>query len=203
MKVAKEYAGRVTFCVSKEEEYLSELKDLRLDDSGEDINVGFFAKNKLRYAMTPTEDFNEQVLKDFVEDVLNGRVKPTLKSQTPPARNEGPVVTVVGDTFEDLVTKADKDVMIEFYAQWCGHCKSLEPVYRQLAEDFSDDKRVVFAKIEATSNDFPEEFEVSGFPTIYYIRKEMKGQPNLYSGDRSLEDLKKFVESMVKRREEL
>jgi len=46
------------------------------------------------------------------------------------------VKVVVGDTFERLVLDDSKDVMIEFYAPWCGHCKKLEPVYKKLGKKF-------------------------------------------------------------------
>ena len=41
---------------------------------------------------------------------------------------------VVGETFDEIVNDPTKDVLIEFYAPWCGHCKNLEPIYRELGE---------------------------------------------------------------------
>lgn len=41
---------------------------------------------------------------------------------------------VVGKNFEEIVNDPEKDVLIEFYAPWCGHCKSLEPKYNELGE---------------------------------------------------------------------
>ena len=43
------------------------------------------------------------------------------------------VKVVVASTFNDIVNDPTKDVLIEFYAPWCGHCKSLAPKYEELA----------------------------------------------------------------------
>lgn len=43
---------------------------------------------------------------------------PFLKSQEPPESQTGPLVTVVGKTFKDLVIRSEKDVFVEFYAPW-------------------------------------------------------------------------------------
>ena len=40
---------------------------------------------------------------------------------------------VVGRNFDEIVNDDSKDVLIEFYAPWCGHCKQLEPKYSELA----------------------------------------------------------------------
>ena len=39
---------------------------------------------------------------------------------------------VVGKNFDEIVNDNTKDVLIEFYAPWCGHCKQLEPKYTEL-----------------------------------------------------------------------
>lgn len=41
---------------------------------------------------------------------------------------------MVADTFDEIVNSPEKDVLVEFYAPWCGHCKNLEPKYTELGE---------------------------------------------------------------------
>lgn len=44
---------------------------------------------------------------------------------------------LVAENFDSIVNDDSKDVLIEFYAPWCGHCKSLEPKYKELGEKVS------------------------------------------------------------------
>jgi len=137
-----------------------------------------------------------------------GDATPKVKSQPVPKKSSGPVTVVVGKTFHKLVLDSSKDVLIELYAPWCGHCKKLEPIYRDLAKRFKDVKQLVIAKMDATANDSPEPYTASGFPTIYFAPVGKKHSPVSYSGDRSLKDLEKFIRdhatvSLARAKEEL
>uniref|UniRef100_A0A8C0JQ46 Protein disulfide-isomerase A3 n=1 Tax=Canis lupus dingo TaxID=286419 RepID=A0A8C0JQ46_CANLU len=44
------------------------------------------------------------------------------------------VKVVVAENFDEIVNNENKDVLIEFYAPWCGHCKNLEPEHKELGE---------------------------------------------------------------------
>ena len=85
-------------------------------------------------------------------------------------------------------------MLVEFYAPWCGHCKALAPKYDILAKLYVDAghaDKVTIAKVDATTNDVPD--EIQGFPTIKLYKAGDKKNPVTYSGSRSIEDLIKFV----------
>eukprot|EP00475_Leptophrys_vorax_P005923 TRINITY_DN1359_c0_g2_i1.p1 TRINITY_DN1359_c0_g2~~TRINITY_DN1359_c0_g2_i1.p1 ORF type:complete len:528 (+),score=116.19 TRINITY_DN1359_c0_g2_i1:93-1586(+) len=128
----------------------------------------------------------------FVADFKAGKAEKVIKSEPIPADNSGPVKVVVAKSIDDVVFKSGKNVLMEFYAPWCGHCKSLEPIYKEVGEAFANDPDVVIAKMDATANDVPQDkFSVKGFPTLYLYTSE--GEVVSYSGDRGKASLIDFV----------
>lgn len=53
------------------------------------------------------------------------------------------VVTLKDSTFDAVVMDASKDVLVEFYAPWCGHCKNLAPIWESLAKTFANENDVL------------------------------------------------------------
>ncbi|XP_063781262.1 protein disulfide-isomerase A4 [Pseudophryne corroboree] len=206
LEVAKEFP-EYTFAISNEDDYVSELKELGLSDSGEEVNVAILDANGKKYAKEP-EEFDSDSLRDFVLAFKKGKLTPVLKSQPIPKNNKGPVKIVVGKTFEDIVMDVKSDVLIEFYAPWCGHCKSLEPIYNDVGKKYKSTQNIVIAKMDATANDIPsDKYKAEGFPTIYFAPKHNKHNPIKFEGsDRDLEGLSKFIDEHItksKRKEEL
>lgn len=122
-------------------------------------------------------------------------MKPRVKSQQIPRKQTGPVVVVVGKSFEKIVFDPHKDVLIELYAPGCGHCKQLEPTYKELAKRLKSEKDVIVAKMDATANDSPANYLASGYPTIYFAPSNRKDNPVLFEGNHTLEELLAFVKT--------
>jgi len=182
----------IVFAVADESYHLFET--MGFGETGEDVNVGCLKDKEVKYPMDMEDGFDDDTFSDFIQAYKKGKIAPKYKSEKPPRKNNGPVKIVVANTYEQIVGDKTKDVLIEFYAPWCGHCKSLEPIYKQLGEKFKKlSPDVVIAKMDATANDKMPGYEVSGFPTIYFAPKNAKDKPISYSGDRSLEDLEKFI----------
>jgi protein disulfide-isomerase A1 len=137
-------------------------------------------------------DFSKQGLVQSLQDFKDNKLQIHHKSAPVPATNNEPVKVVVGETFQSLVLTADKFVLLEAYAPWCGHCKKLEPVYVELAEKVKSNPDIVIAKMDATENEHPM-MAVTGFPTIRLF-KPNDPTPVDYQGDRSLNDLIQFIE---------
>uniref|UniRef100_A0A0N5A4U9 Protein disulfide-isomerase n=1 Tax=Parastrongyloides trichosuri TaxID=131310 RepID=A0A0N5A4U9_PARTI len=197
LKVAKKYkSSKYSFAVADETEFERELAEIGLGDSGLEHNVIVFGYDGKKYPMDP-EKYDgdiEENLENFMKDINSGKVKAHFKSAPVPKEQKGPVKVVVGSTFTSVVYDETKDVLIEFYAPWCGHCKNFEPQYNELAEKFKKSQpNLIIAKMDATENDPPLNFKVEGFPTIYFAPSGKKEIPIKYTGNRALEDLESFM----------
>ncbi|KAH6832790.1 PDI-like 1-1 [Perilla frutescens var. hirtella] len=128
----------------------------------------------------------------WVKDFKDGNVQPYRKSEPIPEVNNEPVKVVVADTLQDMVLKSGKNVFLELYAPWCGHCKKLAPILDEVALSLENDADVVIAKIDATANDIPSGvFAVKGYPTLYF--RSSTGNLLQYDGDRTKEDIIDFI----------
>jgi len=108
-----------------------------------------------------------------------------------PAPPQGPseVVVLTDGTFDDTVRNSGIGWFIEFYAPWCGHCKSLAPTWERLARGTKGRYKV--AKVDCTTEtELKTRFGVEGFPTLKFINDS---QVYDYAGDRSLKYLKRFA----------
>lgn len=103
--------------------------------------------------------------------------------------------TLTDSNFESIAGDNKKGVFVKFYAPWCGHCKTLAPIYEKVADDFSRDPDVVIAKIDcdaANGKATSSKYGISGFPTLKYFPSGA-AEPIDYNGGRSEEAILAFI----------
>ncbi|DAZ96178.1 TPA: hypothetical protein N0F65_012368 [Lagenidium giganteum] len=146
------------------------------------------------------EDGLSKDLVDFEKRYFAGDVAPLLKSADPVDDADEAVKVIVGKDFVERVIDSDKDVLLEFYAPWCGHCKALAPKYEELAEKFSDVDSIVIAKMDATENEVDHPgVDVKGFPTILFFPANDKQNPVVYWGARDVDGFTDFLKKNARK----
>ncbi|XP_071794780.1 protein disulfide-isomerase A3-like [Asterias amurensis] len=192
MKIAKKY-NELTFAIASKAEFAREMDGLGFAVDSDAVNVAAWGPDGDKFKMEEEFTTDGKALDAFVAKFVAGEIPNHLKSEPIPEPNDGPVKVVVGNNFKDIVMDETKDVLIEFYAPWCGHCKNLEPKYNELGEKLKDVEHVTIAKMDATANDSPGQYAVSGFPTIYWAPANDKNNPRKYQGGREVDDFIKFI----------
>jgi protein disulfide-isomerase A1 len=101
-------------------------------------------------------------------------------------------VLVLDDKNFDEELKNHQTILIDFYAPWCGHCKTLEPEYEIAAEILKNNNPPVYlGKVDATvNNELAMKFSIEGFPTIKLWHK---GEYKEYAGGRNSRDIVNWV----------
>ncbi|KAH6636937.1 thioredoxin-like protein [Chaetomium tenue] len=117
-----------------------------------------------------------------------------LASLAAAAAAKSAVLDLIPDNFDNVVLKSGKPTLVEFFAPWCGHCKTLAPVYEELALAFEHSKdKVQIAKVDADAEKaLGKRFGVQGFPTLKFFDGK-SDKPTDYNGGRDLESLSAFI----------
>ncbi|ANG64833.1 MULTISPECIES: thioredoxin TrxA [Marinobacterium] len=79
------------------------------------------------------------------------------------------IVNVTDASFEEEVLKAERAVLVDYWAEWCGPCKMIAPVLEEIAKDYEGKLKVCKLNIDE-NNETPPKFGIRGIPTLMLFK---------------------------------
>ena len=79
------------------------------------------------------------------------------------------VIHVSDNEFNDKVLKADRPVLVDYWAAWCGPCKMIAPLLDEVAKDYAEKLTVVKLNIDDNPQT-PQHYGVRGIPTLMLFK---------------------------------
>ena len=74
-------------------------------------------------------------------------------------------LAITDASFEEVVLKSDKPVVVDFWAAWCGPCRMVGPIIEQISEEYKD--KAVVGKVDVDANqEFAAKYGVRNIPTV-------------------------------------
>ena len=105
-----------------------------------------------------------------------------------------PAIDMTTESFEETITNNDI-VFVDFWATWCGPCKSFAPIYESMAEKYPD---IVFAKVNTEEQqELAAQFQIRSIPTLMIFREKviLFSQPGMLM-EQQMEELIKQVKEL-------
>ena len=78
-------------------------------------------------------------------------------------------ISVTDDNFDTEVLKSSKPILVDFWAEWCGPCKSISPIIEELASEYEGKIKICKLNIDE-SPETPAKFSVRGIPTLLLFK---------------------------------
>lgn len=195
--VAAKHKGKMVFVtVSPAEEQITEYFGVSKEDMPAIRLVDMRESGMKKYIYDkPITD--EASINAFCEDFAHKNLTPVLKSEDEPQDQEGVLKTIVSKSWTREVMESENDILVKFYAPWCGHCKELAPKYEALATKLKPvAEKLTIAQINYEANEVTD-VEVDGFPTLRLYPGGDKHTPKEYTGERSAEAIEAWLQKEV------
>lgn len=207
-ELAKKHRGELNFVGIDSRKFGRHAENLNMKeqfplfaihDMDKNLKYGLpqLAKEEFEKLKTAAKVETKEITK-LVDNFLSGKAKAIVKSEPVPTVQESNVYKLVGTTHDKIVFDKKKDVLVKYYAPWCGHCKKLAPIYEELADIYASDKnankKVLIAEVDATENDIAN-LNIEGYPTIILYPAGKNAEPVTFTSARSLEGFLGFMKA--------
>eukprot|EP00939_MAST-03C_sp_MAST-3C-sp1_P003763 g3763.t1 len=153
------------------------------------------SRGKIRKFIFDEDRIDGDSLNRFIEGVLSETIGAEYRSLAIPKENTNvPVVEVVGASFDSIVLDPDKSAVVFFYTPYCGHCKLIENMWRDVANVFQNEGDIVVAQMNGAANEHEAAEFITSYPTIAFwgMSNETRAQA-VFSGPRRKDILISFV----------
>ena len=215
-KMAVKHRSKILFCktdinsqFSKRIIHATNITKVSAENNEPSALIFDFVKGFNKWRL---EDFfnecNSQNIEQFLEDWIDGKIKPPIKSEEIPTKQDGPVYKLVNKSFQKEVLDNDLNVFVKFYSPNCPHCVKLKPAFEELADKLRNNKYLRIAEYNLKDNDF-DWFPIRSYPTLILFKAGEKNQTKFYTGNRTVEDMMSFVlansgnsEEIIRKKEE-
>ncbi len=104
------------------------------------------------------------------------------------------IVHTSDDAFGTDVLSADKPVLVDYWAEWCGPCKMIAPILEEIADEYGDRLKVVKMDIDANQAT-PPKYGIRGIPTLILFKNGEVEATKV--GALSKSQLATFIESNI------
>ena len=151
---------------------LNGVRMANITAGGEEVFEGY--KSQRLYALEANQTGLGRLLEDFYVDPSEGKAKKRLviKESAVQMINEF-------NFYKEVIADESRDVLLEFYAPWCGFCTKLTPQYEELGRKYKDETSLLIAKCDFTANTKIKhpKVKISSFPTLFLFPKKLKKAP--------------------------
>lgn len=79
------------------------------------------------------------------------------------------LINVTKDTFDEVVLKSDKPVVVDFWASWCGPCRMVAPIMEELADDFEGKAQITKVNVD-DQGELSAQFRIMSIPTVLIFK---------------------------------
>ncbi|KAL0354673.1 UNVERIFIED_CONTAM: protein disulfide isomerase-like 1-6 [Sesamum radiatum] len=197
-EIAKKFKSEILFvAVDIEEDNLAKpfLTLFGLEESAETSVIAFDYNSNSKYLLE--SDPTSRNIEDFCTGLLQGTLSPYYKSQPIPENKNASVLTVVGKTFDDVVLRSPANIVLEVHTPWCITCETTSKQVEKLAKHFKGLDNLVFARIDASTNEHPK-LQVEDYPTLLFYPANDKSNPITLPTKSGLKELAALINKNLK-----